>query len=366
VLVEERKSASEFVRKKEQELSEAQRLAQIGSWTWNPRSCIVNWSAELYRIAGHDFNKPTPLPKDHRQFFTPDSWVRLTGCVNTARRKAGKYELDLVGISSNGTRLQLIVRVETMADANGLLLVRGTAQDVTSRKLTEEALLSATGRLITAQEKERSRVARELHDDLGQRMALLQIGLEEVRASISQLSVPSEQLGRMMEIATEISSDIRDISHQLHPSRIDLLGLSGSLQGLCREFSTQHKLSVRFLHDGTSEWCPKDVTSCLYRITQEALRNIAKHSGSLEAEVNLSSDADEICLSISDSGCGFDPDSAIGAPGLGLVSMRERLRLLGGQLSIQSTPSRGTRIRARIPQIACPHPVNADSIRKPA
>src|SRR5262249_37669736 len=139
----------------------------------------------------------------------------------------------------------------------------------------------------------------------------------------------------------------------------------GSLEGLCREFSSQHKLTVRFLHDGVLEKYPKDVTSCLYRITQEALRNVLKHSRALEADVRLSSNADEVCLSISDSGCGFDPDSPTSPTGLGFVSMRERLRLLGGQLSIQSKPSRGTCIRVRIPQIACRPRVNEDSIRKP-
>jgi signal transduction histidine kinase len=366
VLVEERKSAADSLRKREQELREAQRLAQTGSWTWNPRSDVVTWSAELYRMTGYDFNKPTPLPKDHRQFFTPDSWARLTRCINTARRKTGKCELELSGIGASGRTLRLIVRIETTADASGLVLLRGTVQDVTSRKLTEEALLSATGRLITAQEEERARVARELHDDLAQRMVLLQIGLEEVRGRISQESISSQELDRIVDIASQISTDIHDISHQLHPSRIDALGLSRSLDGLCQEFSSQHRLRVQFLHDDTGEEYPKDVSFCLYRIAQEGLRNVAKHSGALQADVRLSSNADEICLSISDSGCGFDPDSANGATGLGFVSMRERLRLLGGELSIQSGPSRGTRIRVRIPRITGTTRVNAGTIRKTA
>jgi signal transduction histidine kinase len=264
------------------------------------------------------------------------------------------YELDLEAIRSDGTRIWLTSRGEAVADAGGHpIYLRGTTQDITDRKLSEDALFAMTGRLITAQEEERARIARELHDDLSQRMALLQIGLEQFKQGMPGLSSQTQQqLSNIAEMATEVSSDIHSLSHQLHPARLDTLGLVDSLKGFCREFSVQHKLQVQFLHTRIPGQIPNDVTLCLFRIAQEALRNVVKHSGATEAEVELSSNDDEVDLCISDSGQGFNVESLKGVVGLGLISMRERLRLVGGHLSIESNPSHGTRIRVRIPQVA--------------
>jgi signal transduction histidine kinase len=210
-----------------------------------------------------------------------------------------------------------------------------------------------SGRLITAQEEERTRIARELHDDLSQRMAVLQIGLEQFKQGLPDISpTAQQQLRTVAETAKEVSTDIHNLSHQLHPARLELLGLVASLKGFCGEFSAQHELAVQFIHSKVPGQIPKDVTLCLYRITQEALQNVVNHSGSAEAKVELSGHPDEIRLCISDSGRGFDVESVKGVAGLGLISMRERLRLVGGHLSIESEPSHGTRIRVRIPQVA--------------
>jgi signal transduction histidine kinase len=207
-----------------------------------------------------------------------------------------------------------------------------------------------SGRLITAQEEERSRIARELHDDLSQRLALLQISLQQFKQSMPDLPSPAQQhLQSIEDLAKEVSSDIHSLSHELHPAKLETLGLVASLQGLCSEFSLQHELTVRFTHSHTPDRIPKDVTLCLFRITQEALHNVVKHSGAAEATVELSGHTDEISLSIRDSGRGFDVNSVEGVSGLGLNSLRERVRLVRGQLSIESRPSQGTRIHVRIP-----------------
>jgi len=354
VLVEESKDAAQALRQRDKELNEAQRLAQTGSWQWDPGSDAVTWSAELYRLAGYNPELPPPSFKDHEQFFAPESWERLKQSAERALRTGVPYELDLDSKRSDGTRIWLTSRGEAVVDASGdPICLRGTTQDITDRKLSEEALRALSGRLITAQEQERARIARELHDDLSQRMALLQISLEQFKQSIPGLSSQAQQqLHGIAEIVTEVSSDIHGLSHQLHPARLDTLGLVDALKGFCREFSGQHKLQVQFLHSRIPGQIPKEVTLCLYRIAQEALWNVVKHSGAAEAEVELSANANQIDLCISDSGQGFDVESAKGVPGLGLISMRERLRLVGGDLSIESEPSHGTRIRARIPQVA--------------
>jgi signal transduction histidine kinase len=362
-LVEETNDVEQALRQRDTELNEAQRMAQTGSWRWDPRTDAVTWSAELYRLSGCNPKLPAPTFKQHEQFFTPVSWERLKQGVEKAIRTKIPYELDLEAKRLDGSRLWLTSRGEAVVDASGHpIYLRGTTQDITDRKLSEDALMAMSGRLITAQEEERTRIARELHDDLSQRMAILQIGLEQFKQGMPDISSNArQQLDTLAETAREVSSDIHSLSYQLHPSRLELLGLVASLKGFCREFSSQHDINVQFLHANISGQIPKDVTLCLYRITQEALQNVVKHSESTEAEVELSGHSAEIELSISDSGRGFDVESAKRAAGLGLVSMRERLRLVGGHLSIESAPSQGTRIRVRVPQVPITAPLNSST-----
>lgn len=226
----------------------------------------------------------------------------------------------------------------------------GSCVDITDRKLSEASLQELSGRLIHAQEEERARIARELHDDLSQRMALLQIGLEQVAQDAAGLSSKiRQQLHDITKVSSEVSSNLHDLSHQLHPYKLDTLGLVAALGGFCNEFSRRHNLQVQFVDHDVPGQIPQDVTLCLFRIAQEALRNVLKHSGASEASVELSSHSDGIDLRISDPGVGFYPDSVKGESGLGLISMRERLRLVGGQFLVESEPSHGTRVRVRVP-----------------
>jgi signal transduction histidine kinase len=181
-------------------------------------------------------------------------------------------------------------------------------------------------------------------------MALLQVGMQQFEHSMTRLSSRArQQLRDLAEISAEVSSGMHDLSHQLHPSRLDILGLVTSLRGFCREFSQRYKLVVLFVHHDIHEEIPKDVSLCLYRIVEEALQNVVKHSGAEGAKVELSGIDSQIDLCISDSGAGFSPESARVEAGIGLISMRERLRLVGGILTVESEPSHGTRIRVRVP-----------------
>jgi signal transduction histidine kinase len=181
-------------------------------------------------------------------------------------------------------------------------------------------------------------------------MALLQIGVQQFEQGATGLSSTARQkLHNFAEIAADVSSDLHDLSHRLHPSKLDFLGLVPSLTSFCREFSESHQLHVYFAHDHIPNQIPKDMALCLFRIVQEALRNVVKHSGATEANVELSGFSDRIELRVSDSGVGFDPQSDKGRGGLGLLSMSERLRLIGGDLTVESEPLHGTRIRVRAP-----------------
>jgi PAS domain S-box-containing protein len=226
----------------------------------------------------------------------------------------------------------------------------GSCLDITERKLSEMSLHDLTGRLIHAQEEERARIARDLHDDISQRMAFLQIGLEQFEQSVPELPANCrKELRNLTNVASEVSSDLHGMSHQLHPARLDLQGLVAAMGSLCREFTAQHELQINFVNEDIPNQIPTDVALCLFRIAQEALRNVVKHGKTSDAQVKLSGCGDGIDLCITDSGSGFDPEGAQQKGGLGLVSMSERLRILGGRFEVGSAVSRGTQIRAWVP-----------------
>ena len=264
-------------------------------------------------------------------------------------RESGFMILESFHRRKDGSTFPVEINIKFIQLDRGYVVA--VVRDITERKLAEKTMSSLSRRLIEAQDQEDTRLARELSDDLSQRMALVTISLGLFERSVPDLpSQAREQLHSISEVAAEVSSSIRDLSEQLHPSMLDILGLVPSVRSLCGEFSDQHNLQVHFVHDGIPEHVPTDVALCLFRITQEALRNVVKHSGAATAQVELSGQGDQIELCISDSGAGFRPESANAASGLGLTSMQERLRSVGGQLSVESEPSHGTRIRVRITQ----------------
>ena len=226
----------------------------------------------------------------------------------------------------------------------------GSCLDITDNKIAELAVATVSGRLIEAQEQERSRLARELHDDINQRLALLAIQLEQLRLNPP---TPRKELAKriddLQQSALEISRGVQSLSHELHSSKLDFLGLVPAFSSFCREFSKQKKVAVHFTHADIPHTVPRDISLCLFRVLQEASHNVVKHSGAERFDVDLRGAADRACLTIRDTGRGFDPPDANRTRGLGLVSMRERLNLVGGTLSIRSKPTRGTEIFAEVP-----------------
>jgi PAS domain S-box-containing protein len=226
----------------------------------------------------------------------------------------------------------------------------GSCVDISDRKRAEEGLVDLSGRLISAQEEERTRIARELHDDFSQRLALLAIQLGQVSQSFPDSDKALiESVNMMWEKTTELSADIHKLSHRLHSSKLQHLGLLTAVKSLCDETSRHHALEVEFRFRDMPEEIPPDVALCFFRIIQEALNNIVRHSSAKRAQVNLTAVDSRICLRIVDAGVGFDMGSQKARTGLGLVSMRERLRVLGGRIAIRSRPMEGTEIQAEAP-----------------
>jgi PAS domain S-box-containing protein len=233
--------------------------------------------------------------------------------------------------------------------ASGVDRVACITQDITERKQAEAALVDVNRKLIEAQERERARIARDLHDDIGQRLALLAVELEQLQQNPRNLHGIRTRMAQLHEQASEIASDIQSLSRELHSSKLEHLGIAAAMRGLCQEFSEQQKVEIDFTtHDLPVRLSP-DISLCLFRVLQEALHNSLKHSGVRHFEVRLWGTSSETHLTVSDSGAGFDRNAAKTNRGLGLISMKERLKLLNGTLSIESQPERGTTIHARIP-----------------
>lgn len=228
----------------------------------------------------------------------------------------------------------------------------GCAIDITDQKAAETVQAELGSRLIHAQEDERARIARELHDDINQRLALLANGIRELEraTSTANQSKRKEGLRALWRLTSEISADIQYLSHQLHPSKLRYLGLAAAMRGLCQEFSMLHKsVEVECVVRNIPGNLDENVSLSLYRTAQESLRNVAKHSHAQHAKLELIGGEAELRLRISDDGVGFLYDEAKRGQGLGLVSMQERLRLVGGQFSIWSRASVGTRVEAVVP-----------------
>jgi PAS domain S-box-containing protein len=216
------------------------------------------------------------------------------------------------------------------------------ARDISERKLAQR-------RLIAALEQERARIGRELHDDINQQLALLAVDLGTIERDYPDLA--SEVRGRLDELrrqTIDISADVQALSHELHSSKLEILGVAAGIRSWCREFSEHLRVEIDFRNDICSA-LPLDIGVCLLRVLQEALHNAAKHSGVKRIEVQLAEHSSQVHLIVHDSGKGFDVETAKQRGGLGLTSMTERVRLVNGAIAIESKPMAGTTIHVRVP-----------------
>jgi PAS domain S-box-containing protein len=357
--VTERKRGEELLRQREAELTEAQRLSGLGSWQWDARTDRAVWSEELCRLVGHDPSLPAPPFKEHSRLFTAESWDRLQHSVREALETGTSYQLDMEIVRPDFTRKWGIARGEPVRDASGQITgLRGTVQDITEHKHAEVALAQVSRKLIAAQEQERRRIARELHDDIGQRLAMLTIEIEELQHGSFDLPAQvSSRIGELKTQASDIATDIQSLSHELHSAKLEYLGITTAMRGFCNEFGEQQKLVIDFQSHDLPSHLPPETSLCLFRVLQEALNNSAKHSGVLQVEVRLWGTSDEIRLTVSDRGVGFDSEKEKEreSRGLGLISMEERLKLVNGTLSVESQAQHGTTIHARVPLVSENH-----------
>ncbi len=301
---------------------------------------ITSWNAGAERLFGYTASEAVG---QHISLIIPANRRNEETVIIERIKKGERIEhFDTVRMRKDQALLNISLTISPVRDARGNI--------VGASKIADEARLGMSRKLIEAHEQERTRIARELHDDVVQRLALLSLELEGVQEDFPD--APSElrtRIGALRNQTAQIVDDVQSLSHELHSSKLEHLGIVEAAKNFCKEFSERQKVEIDFQSHDLPTGLPTELSLTLFRVLQEALRNAAKHSGVKRFEVRLSGSTGEIHLSISDLGAGLDTETAMKSPGLGLTSMQERLRLVHGELSINSQPRAGATIHARIP-----------------
>ncbi len=284
----------------------------------------------------------------------PDDLKNLLDTVSQALKTQQRFSMEYRLRRSDGVyRWMLDVAAPRVNGAGSFVGFIGSGTDTTDQKLAQKALERISGQLIEAQEKERSRIARDLHDDICQRLALLSMELAQTnRNSRGSPEALQKRLEDIQKHCSEIASDVQSLSHQLHSSKLDYLGIVIAIRGFCADVSRQHQVDIEFLDSNVPTDLPKDVSLALFRVAQEAVHNAVKYSGTNQFTVRVLGMVDCVQLIVSDAGAGFDVEAAKRNRGLGLISMQERVHLVRGTLSVDSLPGKGTTILAVVPLAA--------------
>jgi PAS domain S-box-containing protein len=319
-------------------------------WDWDIQAGTNRWFGDLNGMFGiplEDFAQR----HEFQSLVHPADRDLVWKAIENARQSRQPYTAEFRIPRPDGSVRWVIARGKfyytTNGDAERML---GLAFDITERKQAEEALSSVSRRLIEAHEEERTWIARELHDDFNQRIALLAVNLERLKQDLpASNGRMSRRVKEVQEHVWDLGSGIQALSHRLHSSKLEYLGLAAACDGFCKEFSGQQNVEIDFHSQDIPKDLPQETALCLFRVLQEALQNAAKHSGARQFKVLLKAASNEIQLSVHDSGVGFDVQKAISGPGLGFTSMKERMKLIDGHLSIDLKPQGGTTIYARAP-----------------
>jgi PAS domain S-box-containing protein len=328
----------------------AAQAGRMFAYEWDVGTDVVTRSGECLNILGLG-GPETQLTRGQLSATVhPDDRALFTDSVGQVTPENPVSKIGYRMLRSDGSVIWVEDNARAFFDRQGRLQrMVGMVADITERKEAESAFASVSRRLITTQEQERTRIARELHDDIGQRLSLLAFELQQLQEGSLNLIEVRERIEELEKQTSEIVCGIQSLSHELHSSKLEYLGIAAAMRGFCKEFSEQKKIEICFENHDLPGTLPPDVALCFFRVLQEALNNSAKYSGAHRFDVELWATPHEVRLTVSDSGAGFDVRAAKDGRGLGLISMEERLKIVGGELLIESQPKRGTTIHARVP-----------------
>ena len=319
-------------------------------WVAHADSELVDINEEWQRFTGQ--SKASNLGAGWLQRMHPKDlagWLKsFTEAYGSSKPLSARFRMERY----DGQYRWMLVRANPLEIGDGRPAgLAGCFIDITDEREIADAISDFSGRLIQAQEGERSRIARELHDDITQRMALLANGIQELDLPTLRLSASQrkQQIKALKKLAIEISSDVQFLSRQLHPSKLQYLGLPAAIRSLCREVSARHNVDVTCIVRDIPDKLPELISLNLFRTAQESLQNVVKHSRAQHALVELVGEEAGIRLRVSDDGVGFELNQENASRGLGLTSMRERLNSVGGTFSVCSGRSTGTHIEGAVP-----------------
>ncbi len=296
--------------------------------------------------ADYSIDSSKALGRSHYEVFSdiPERWKEmLRRCLEGETFRAAEDRWDREDGSTRWLRWEIHPWRTSSGLVGGILIF---SEDITDRKEMEEAISGMSRKLIAFQEQERARIGRELHDDINQRLAMLAVELEQLQDNPSEIHSRVQELRKQ---TIEISNDVQALSHELHASKLEYLGAVRGMKSWCREFGERRGIQIDFNSAEVQTSAAPEIGLCLFRVLQEALHNAFKHSGARRVAVQLWEKSGGIHLVISDSGKGFDSEAAIHGHGLGLMSMRERVRLVRGTIAVESSLEGGTTIHVCVP-----------------
>ncbi len=359
--ITERKQAENKLKESEKQLRLLTETIPQLVWTSQPDGSTDYCNQRWLDYTGLTMEEATG--RGWQSALHPADSERALGTRHQAMSAGQGYEQEVRLRSASGAYRWFLSRSLPMRDSAGRIVKwYGTNTDIEDRKQVEEALRNSeeelrkshtriedlAGRLIIAQEEERKHLARELHDDLNQELVALAIGISRLKRQYPDAGANiQEQAAHLQDKTKWLSERVRQMSHQLHSSILQHVGLVAALRSYCAEFTEREGITVS-LHIRDDLEAPENIALCLYRVTQESLRNTARHSGAKSATVTLALVGNLLELRVADQGAGFDPDQAKERRGLGLISMEERVRLLRGSFELKSQPGVGTELRVRI------------------
>ena len=340
--------AREQLEQSRRRLTMALEASRMTAWEYDPAAETIAWvDRNTLREKGGEPMGPVRFA-DVLRHVHPDERTMLLDLANRIINEGGSFSVEFRMFAKNGSIRWMLGKGELLRKdgESGPGKIAGVTLDVSELKRTQVELQELAKRLMEAHEEERRRISRELHDDIGQRVALLGIELDLVRQLLHEHDALRERVERAQLATGELGTDLHQLSHALHSSKLKYLGLPAALRELCTRMADKHSLAIQLDYEEQKLSLPEEEALALFRVAQEALNNVVRHSRATSVRIALSYTANEVRLLVCDDGSGFDPSSK--TSGIGLIGMRERMRAVLGDFQIISAPGAGTEIHATV------------------